>query len=357
MNKKLFNFIMTILGTIIYILLGWTIIIPTVITQAILDFFFTRRVTPTIICDDNKYYKGLKEDPRPFMSGKNKLYGAFFSHEGHGEYKGVMLVCHGIGCSHKNYLQVIDYFTRKDYLVFAYDMTGCCQSEGDKGMYGMQQAILDVRSAVLFIKSQEETKDMDLYVFGHSLSGYATAAALNFEEVRSQVKALATLAGFNKYWDVMKDQGIKKCGPIVVIAKPFAHIASKFRFGKCARFKGMKGINLYDGPVFVAHSKDDSTVEYKYSLDIIKEQCTNKRAEFHTHENLGHTLYRPTDAEARITANRLGKEPLKLNNENVFQYFMDDRYRFSTREDVFGLNEEYMDMIEDFYNRVREGIC
>ncbi len=348
---------MTILGTIVYILLGWTIIIPTVVTQVILDIFFTKRVTPTIICDDNKYYPGLKEDPRYFMSGKNKLYGAFFTHEGHGPFKGVMLVCHGIGCSHKNYLQVIDYFTRKDYLVFAYDMTGCCQSEGAKGMVGMQQAILDVRSAVLFLSEQKETKGLDLFVFGHSLSGYATAAALNYEEVREKVKALATLAGFNKYWDVMKDQGIKKCGKIVIIAKPFAHIASKFRFGKCARFKGLHGINSYDGPVFVAHSKDDFTVEYKYSIERLRDKCTNPRAEFHSYDNLGHTLYRPIDAEQRITQNRLGKEPLKLKDENIFQYFMDDRYRFSTREDVFGLNEEYMDMLEDFYRRARENIC
>ena len=110
------------MGIIVYILLGWTIVIPVLVTKLILDKFFTKRVTPTLICDDNKYYPGLTEDPRYFMSRKNKLYGAFFTHEGHKPFKGVMIVSHGIGCSHKNYLQVIDYFTRKDYLVFAFDI-------------------------------------------------------------------------------------------------------------------------------------------------------------------------------------------------------------------------------------------
>ena len=124
MSKKLVNFLMGIMGVIVYILLGWTIIIPVLVTKLILDIFFTQRVTETIIVDDNKYYPGLQEDPRYFMSEKNKLYGAFFTHKGHGPYKGAAVVSHGIGCSHKNYLQVIDYFTRKDYIVFAFQIKG-----------------------------------------------------------------------------------------------------------------------------------------------------------------------------------------------------------------------------------------
>ena len=36
---------------------------------------------------------------------------------------------------------------------------------------------------------------------------------------------------------------------------------------------------------------------------------------------------------------------------------MDDRYRFSTREEVFGMNEEFMDTIEDFFVRAKGDIC
>lgn len=354
MGKKFQSIVMGIMGVIVYILLGWTIIIPVFVTKFILDMFFTRRVTETIICDDNKYYKGLQEEPRYFMSGENRLYGAFFTHEGHGPFKGLMVVSHGIGCSHKNYLQVIDYFTRKDYLVFSFDMSGCCQSGGDKGMEGLQRAVIDLRSAILFASTQEEAKGLDLFVFGHSWSGYASACVLNDDEVASKVKALATLAGFDRPWNVMKEQGKKKVGKIVALTRPFAFIVAQMQFGKYAKYRAMEGINKYNGPVYIAHSTDDKTVLFEHSIVIHKPECTNPKAEFHVEEGLGHTLYRPTWAEDNINKARAGKETLKNDGENIFQYFMDDRYRFSKREEVFGLNEDYMDKVENFFQRTRE---
>ena len=348
---------MVIMGVIVYILLGWTIIIPVFVTKKILDLFFTRRVTPTIICDDNKYYPGLQEEPRYFMSGNNRLYGAFFSHEGHNPYKGLMIVSHGIGCSHKNYLQVIDYFTRKDYLVFSFDISGGGQSGGDRGMEGLQRAVIDLRNAILFASDQEEAKGLDLFVFGHSWSGYASACVLNDEEVARRVKAVATLAGFNRPWNVMKAQGIKKCGKIVALSRPFAFIVAQMQFGKYAKYRAMEGINKFNGPVYIAHSKDDKTVAFSNSIVIHQDECTNKFAEFYVHDGLGHTLYRPTWAEKSIDEKRAGKEPLVNKGDNIFKYFMDDRYRFSTREEVFGLNEEYMDKVEEFFQRSKGVTC
>ncbi len=357
MGRKFVSILATIGGVFVYIILGWTIVVPTLVSMFVLDYFFRKRVTPTLICDENKYYPGLLETQRYFMSKENKLYGAFFSHEGHKPYKGLMIVSHGIGCSHRNYLQVIDYFTRKDYLVFSFDMTGCCLSEGNKGMDGLQRAIIDLKSAILFASAQEEAKGLDVFVFGHSWSGYASAAVLNDEEVRAKVKAVASLCGFHNSWDVMKDQGIKKVGKIVKLSRPFVHILGRIRYGKIVKYKGLKGINKYDGPVYVAHSRDDKTVAFSYSIARLQDKCTNKKAEFHIYDNLGHTLYRPLEAEASITKKREGKAPLKLKDENIFQYFMDDRYRFSTREEVFGMNEEFMDTIEDFFVRAKGDIC
>ena len=357
MGSKFFNITMTILGVIVYIFLGLTIIIPTIVTQLILNAFFHRRVKETLVCDDNKFYPGLTEEPAPFMSGKNKLYGAFFSHEGHKPYKALMIVSHGIGCSHKNYLQVIDYFTRKDYLVFAFDMTGCCQSEGEKGMDGLQRAIIDLEHAILFATSQNKAQGLKTFVFGHSWSGYASACVLNVEKAREKIDALATIAGFNSFWGVMRDQGIRKCGNVVKLAKPFAYLAAIFKYGKYATMHGITGINKYDGPVYVAHSKDDKTVPYSLSIARRQEKCTNKNAEFHIYEDRGHTIYRPIECEKAIDKAREGKEPLKNVDDNVFSHFMNDRYRFSPREDVFGLDEEIMDKIDDFFEKQLGATC
>ena len=310
-----------------------------------------------MVCDDNKYYPGLVEKEARFMSGKNELYGAFFSHEGHKPYKALMIVSHGIGCSHKNYLQVIDYFTRKDYLVFSFDMTGCCKSGGEKGMDGLQRAIIDIKHAILFASSSKEAEGLKTFVFGHSWSGYASACVLNDKEVRERVDALATLAGFNDFWGIMRDQGIKKCGKIVILAKPFAYIAALFKYGKYAWMTGIEGINKYDGPVYVAHSTDDKTVEYKLSIEGMKDKCKNPKAEFHEFTTKGHTLYRPYECERAIDRAREGKERLKNVDDNIFTYFMNDRYRFSPREDVFGLDEEYIGKVEEFFSRQQGDIC
>jgi len=351
MSTKVKQAIISIGAIFIYIFLGWTIVIPVLVTKFVLDQSFKTRVKKTFICDDNKFYPGLQETPKYFISKKNKLYGAFFTHEGHGPYKGLIIVSHGIGCSHLNYLQVIDYFSRKDYLVFSFDMTGCCLSEGKKGMEGMHRAIIDLKSAILFASTQEEAKGLKVFVFGHSWSGFASACVLNDKEAREKVDALVTIAGFNGYWDLMEEQGARRVGPIVALARPFARIVSYAKFGKVATYKGIKGINAYSGPVFVAHSKDDPTVPYKYSIVVKQDKCTNKLAEFHTYENLGHTVYRPIECEKAINRHREGKETLQQNGSNVFQYVMDDRYRWSTREEVFGLNEEYMDTIDEFFTK------
>lgn len=354
MGNKWFRFSMTVFGVIVYILLGWTIVIPTILTKIILDSYFERRVKYSMVCDDNKFYPGLQEKEARFMSGKNKLYGAFFSHEGHKPYRALMIVSHGIGCSHKNYLQVIDYFTRKDYLVFAFDMTGCCQSEG-KGMEGLPQSIKDIKNAIIFASSQEEAKGLKTFVFGHSWSGYGSACALNDKEVRQRVSALATIAGFNEFWGIMRDQGVKKSSSIVKLAKPFAYIAYLFSFGKYAWMTGVGGISKYKGPVFVAHSKDDKTVNYKLSIAKQMKKCKNKNAEVHIYEDRGHTIYRPIECEKNIDRAREGKEKLVNVDDNVFTYFMNDRYRFSPREDVFGLDEEFMNQIEEFFSK-QEGV-
>ena len=357
MGKKGFKVGMSILSTVVYILFGWTIIIPTLVTQFILNKYFNVRVKETLVCDDNKFYPGLVEKEARFMSGKNELYGAFFSHEGHKPYRALMIVSHGIGCSHKNYLQVIDYFTRKDYLVFSFDMTGCCKSGGKKGMDGLQRGIIDLKNAILFASSSKEAEGLKTFVFGHSWSGYSSAAALNDKEVRNRVDALATIAGFNNFWDIMREQGIKKGGKFAKLARPYAYIAALFKYGKYAWMTGMGGINKYDGPVFAAHSKDDKTVDYRISITHLQDKCKNPKAEFHVYEDRGHTTYRPIKCERAIDAARAGKEPLKNVDDNVFTLFMNDRYRFSPREDVFGIDENFIGEVEEFFSRQQGDIC
>ena len=218
-------------------------------------------------------------------------------------------------------------------------------------MDGLQRAIIDLEHAILFASSHKKAQGLKTFVFGHSWSGFASANTLNVPEVRERVDALATIAGFNSFWGVMREQGVRRGINVVKLAKPFAYLGAMFKYGKYATMHGITGINKYDGPVYVAHSKDDNTVPFKFSIARRKDKCTNKKAEFHIFEDRGHTIYRPIECEKAINESREGKEPLKNIDDNVFTHFMNDRYRFSTRENVFGLDEKMMDEIESFFEK------
>ncbi|MDE5549180.1 MAG: lysophospholipase, partial [Clostridia bacterium] len=254
--KKLLGFVIFI----IYGLLAITIVLPMIATICICQFAFGRRVGKA------KKHMVLEEFPEmitypvKFKSGRNNL-AAFFA-VGHDvdpkDYKAVMIVAHGIGCSRASYLNRYDYFARKGYIVFAYDCTGTCESEGN-GILGLVQSQLDMDSAINYISSIDELKDYKILVYGHSWGGYAAATELNSKTAK-KLTAVATLSGFDDIWGTAKHQMAKYATNVVVLTKPWIYLYYIFLYGKRALYKGINGVNKFQGPVLVMHSKDDPTV-------------------------------------------------------------------------------------------------
>ena len=132
-----------------FFLLGWTVIIPYIAARAIYDAVFGTRVTPmcnTVTYDD---YKDVMNRQRmDFYSGKNKLGAYLYTNKEGKKGKALVLVCHGIGCNMDGYLNRTQYFVRKGYDVFTFDMTGTCTSEG-KNIYGLNQSKIDLHNFLL----------------------------------------------------------------------------------------------------------------------------------------------------------------------------------------------------------------
>lgn len=78
--------------------------------------------------------------------------------------KGLIVVSHGFGGTHINYLDEINYFTNKGYYVLGFDNTGCGESEGDS-MIGLPQAVVDLDYALRFIEKNNEFKNMPILLF------------------------------------------------------------------------------------------------------------------------------------------------------------------------------------------------
>lgn len=335
---------------IVYGLLAITVVVPMIVTACICKFAFGRRVERARKYQTTDDFPNLKSYPVKFISGKNKLDAYFVVDKDVTQYKAVMIMVHGIGCSRASYVNRYDYFAKKGYIVFAYDSTGTCESEG-KGLRGLPQTQVDFERAIEYVSGIEELKGYKLFAYGHSWGGYGTASELN-SPVAQKLDAVATLGGFNDIWSCAKYQLGKYVTGAIVLAKPWLYLYYIMIYGKRAVYTGIKGVNAYNKPVLVMHSKDDLTVKFRDSVAVHQDENTNPQAEFVIYEDRGHTLSRPPEIERYIQKLHYGKKiPLKLGKGNVFEYNLNCWYELCDTETVYIIDNGFMDSVNAFFEK------
>lgn len=380
----------------IYGLLGWTVVLPLVGAKLVNDAVFGKRVTPldiTLTYDDFKDVMTRKE--MSFMSGKNKLAGYHYTAkpiEGREPKRGkaLVIVSHGIGCNMDGYLNRTEWFVKHGYEVFTFDMTGTCLSEG-KGLRSLMQSKVDLHNTIEFVKTRKEFEGLPILVYGHSWSGYAAANMLNFGH--PELTAVASLSGFNDTWGILRPHAARYVGSLAVMLKPWFKLLERIMYGKTASGNGVTGINAFGGPVLVAHSVDDPTVPIESSVYVHRDEIVNPNAEYMLYQDRGHTLSRPIAAEARInedyaknrkeaalgkcdrenelresdsggedsavasavdaTAKKVDKSD-SYKGMNIFQRNVNEHYQFSKKKVIFATDEEFMTMVDNFFERALE---
>jgi pimeloyl-ACP methyl ester carboxylesterase len=142
---------------------------------------------------------GVNEKPFFFYSGPWKLQGSRYAF-GPGPYKAILVVFHGIGSGRNAYVKPICLFAKEGYLVYAFDYTGCMQSEGPY-IYGLGQVGKDQKAFFDWLDQDPEAQGLDRFVLGHSWGGYAALLASN---PVYKVKKIISIAGFNRVSDEYK---------------------------------------------------------------------------------------------------------------------------------------------------------
>ena len=153
-------------------------------------------------CDDNgtafyfsaKDFIGLNCEEYAFMSSAgNKLQGYIYSYENCHNIEGRIVVFdHGFGGGHRAYMKEIERLCAHGYLVFAYDHTGCMESEGaDAG--GMAQSLCDLNDCICALKADDRFCGLDISVMGHSWGGFST---LNISALHKDISHVVVLSGF-----------------------------------------------------------------------------------------------------------------------------------------------------------------
>lgn len=350
-KKKKDNVVLKVLFFIAYILLGWTIVVPLLASHLIFGSLFGKRVGETNDVENFEDYADIMvAENVKIMSGKNAISAYICRPKDESIRRNVIVVVsHGIGCSHKNYLNRAQFFVRKGYTALVFDMTGTVESEG-KNIKGLPQSIIDMHNVYSFVESAEEFKDYKKLVYGHSWSGYASSAFLNYGH---KPDAVASLSGFNSSTESAIEQATIYVGEMAVCCIWANKLYERIRFGKPASFTGIGGVNTYGGPILVSHSKDDPTVSYDISVCSHEAECTNPNAVFVAYEDRGHTLSRPIAVETQIVESLKGK-PREVNakKECIFKWKVDIHYKYVDTKTVFAIDEDYMETIYEFYENV-----
>lgn len=275
-----------IITCIILFLVFILLIVPFGVSVFLYDQYFGIRYTTyeplSYSLDD---FPGLKRDRYVFSSNKGqKLVG--YNYYTDGNVKGIVILAHGIGGGgHNSYMDCANYFAKNGYYAFAFDATGNDESDG-KAVNGLPQAVIDLEYAISFIEKQDEFKGLPIMLFGHSWGGYAVTNVLNYHP---EVKAVVSIAGFNKSSDLLRSQGEQLVGGVINILMPYVNTYEHMKFGKYATNTSMNGFKKSNANIMVIHSEDDDTVQKKYGYDIYYEKYKDSSSfKFISYSDRGH---------------------------------------------------------------------
>lgn len=220
-------------------------------------------------------FEGLSRTKYQFTSNKGQTLAGYMYYVGEKDNafsemnKGIIVMSHGFGGGgHNSYMDCANEFAQNGYLVFAFDVTGCDESEGN-AVGGLPQGVIDLRYAISFVEENKDFPDLPIFLFGHSWGGYSVCSVLKYHP---EVKAVIECSGFNTSTDMIEDVGTGMGGPLFYGMLPFIQAHEKRLFNEYATISAMDGFAASNTDVMVIHSQDDTVVPVKYGYDIYYEK-------------------------------------------------------------------------------------
>ncbi len=263
--------------------------------------------------------------------------------------KALIVFSHGYLNTHNDYLNQIDFFVQNDFIALAYDNTGCGLSDGEN-LVGLVQASLDLKSALDFVHSNRELNQYKLFLYGHSLGGYAVTAVLNYD---TDIDGVVSLSGFYRSSAMLIEYGKKLYGNAVTLLSPYAYMYERIKFGDSAYLDGVRGINnAPDVPVLLEHSSDDDVISLDKSLLSHTDLMLNPaRLKTVLYTDKSHDVVKSYDAIEY--SDELEDEYDLLCNEYDDEIPDDVLNNFYLKQDVsrlYSLDDSVMNSILEFYN-------
>ena len=290
-------------------------------------------------------FEGLQVEHCSIIANKgHRLAGYKYSRAGQTP-KALFVMVHGLCGSHRNYLDICNFFASHGYAVFAYDATGNGESEGTK-VGGFAQGLADLDYVLNYVKKLPEYKDFPIVLWGHSWGGFCVANILNFH---SDIKAVVSVSGFDTSTGVLKQFAKVHMGKAAVLLMPYVSLYERICWGKYAKVSGCGGFENSNAKAMIIHSSDDRTVLTENGYGKYYEKFANdERFVFKMYHDRAHSYPVNSDAgRACRTQIKRGyfatvKESGKLAGEAYIQSHME-------REGCMELDEALMQEILELY--------
>ena len=263
---------------------------------------------------------GAKCLPFSFLSGENRLNGGRYYVDG--PFKGLVVFFHGAGAGHEAYGELIASIAKQGYLVYAYDNTGCMQSEG-KDCNGLAQPLVDQAAFFDFLEKDDMAKGLRRFSVGHSWGGYASLGCL---QEQYQVEKIVCISGF--------DSAVKMASYANEKTRKAEKIIYKFlkdKYGPLGVYDGLSMMKKTEKDVLLIYGENDNTVDPKLFFHVYEEETKdNPHIEFLRVKNRGHQPYWSEEAQNYFISYFRDKNPKKVldysrltQDEEVLQTLFD----------------------------------
>lgn len=208
-----------------------------------------------------------------FKSDKNSLAGYFYDNDSNK----LVVIAGGHNSIADNYLWQIKSFLDYGYAVFAYDGTGCGDSEG-KSCIGFSQQVLDLEAALQYVNTNYQYEE--LYIFGHSRGGYA---ACTVDVNKYNVDAVVSVSGINSAMEAIMEPAAQRVGVLAYGNYHFLWMYQSILFGPdIVNLSAKEELDKSGIPALIVQGANDEVAPHdSSSIYSHKEEITSDNVEYY----------------------------------------------------------------------------
>ncbi len=226
-------------------------------------------------------FEGLLREPFAFSSVHGERLQGYFYQYADPIPGRVIVFDHGIGGGHRSYMKEIEQLARHGYRVFAYDHTGCMESEG-AGTNGFAQSVADLDACLTALMAEPSCKACSFSVIGHSWGGFAV---LNVAAFHPEVTHVVGIAGAISV-EAIHAQSFGG------VLRPYRRVAERLERASNPEYVNCTAADALQktkAKLLVLHSEDDRMVSYRLNfLPLQRALADRPNSRFVSMQGKGH---------------------------------------------------------------------